>query len=46
MSFPVAWAVSRSLALELRPSVTIVDAWIEGPTNEVLLAVSLGAIVH
>jgi hypothetical protein len=46
MSFPIAWAVSNSLALELRPSVTIVDAWIEGPTNEVLLGVSLGAVVH
>jgi len=46
MSFPIAWAVSSSLALELRPSVTIIDAWVEGPTNEVLLGVSLGAIVH
>lgn len=46
MSFPVAWAVSNSVALELRPSVTIVDAWIDGPTNEVLVGVSLGAMVH
>jgi len=38
--------VSSSFALELRPSVTIIDAWIEGPTNEVLLGVSLSAILH
>jgi len=46
MSFPIAWAVSSSFALELRPSVTIIDAWIEGPTSEVLLGVSLGVLVH
>lgn len=46
MSFPVWWAVSSALSLELRPSVTFVDAWVEGPRSEVLVGVSLGAMVN
>lgn len=46
MSFPIAWAVSNSLAIELRPSLTVVDSWVEGPRNEVLLGVSLGTVIH
>lgn len=45
-SFPIAWAASDSVGLELRPSLAIVSSWIDGPTNEVLMDLSLGAIIH
>jgi hypothetical protein len=46
MSFPIAWAASNTFALELRPSVTIIDAWADGPTSEVMIGASLGVILH
>lgn len=46
MSFPLAWAITNTFDLELRPSVTIIDAWAAGPTSEVLVGASLGLILH
>lgn len=45
MSFPIAWALSNTVALELRPSLTLVDAWIEGGKSEVMLGASLGTVI-
>lgn len=46
MSFPIAWAASSTVALELRPSMTLVDPWVEGGKSEVMLGVGLATIIR
>jgi len=46
MQLPFAYAVSNGLAVEVRPSITLVDSWIEGDKAEVLFELSVSALLH
>jgi len=43
---PFAVLVDESIALELTPSLTILDAWVDGDGAEVLFGVTVGAVLR